>query len=1060
MLGGVALSLSLTGNMGHSYEIKAEDASFIADKDLPETYKINSSFSTPKGKISYQGVEYSYNDYYLRYPDGKIYKKDSYVLDVAGKYECRFFYKEGATEISTSYFFKVFNEAYSMSNSSSYAQYVSAIPTKYETTPGITVSLAENDMFTFAQPVDISDATLDKPLIVYHPHAYSLRANPANAGKDMTPGVIYEYDDVNKPRPLPLDANCSVVRVTDAYDPSIYFETYIYYRTANQSNNRQQQYAVAGASNQNKVGIEPASDVRSAARLVTIDGVSYREWIGQSLNGFGINLNTASGTIKERRYRDDGPYTSAIGTTFDLASTADISNADDYGYSIFYDYKSMKLYIKHVNNFWINDLDEPILHNDNLFPGFTTGEVFISVYATEYADKTATIDIESIYGVDNLGIDKVEDNLAPTILLDNDNNRFNLAVNDPFHLFTPKVIDYNFKGDLTTQVYYEYGNAQQHQVSVVDNTFTPAKSGKYTVVYTAKDAFGNVGTKEVELYAITTKSNKSIDFEVQEIKTVEAGQKITLPTPVTTVYNNELSISCQAIFEDGSVTNINTSTWEFFVKKVGKYEIVYDYNDGISSYRYSYFLDATTSDNIYLEDVSLPKYFIKDAAYTLEYADAVKTNSKDLEYVEPEVYVNEDGAGFNKKINIKNFVTSASSSVQFEYRNSGKIIYTSDVIPVKDVAFKGKLDKQLYFDNENVNVEATPSFLLFSPQTNEGGKTTFINPLNFSNLLLTFDLGSSNLTASRLNVVLTDFEDETNQYVITFAGKTDGKAIEINFNNEIAYNVSPASYTLSYDPMRGILSDSFDNAVSLSNPFPMDRFYLSFEFVNIKGPSLLALRNINGQTMNSSSGDSTAPTVNAPHIEGNHSLGSSIDLDFFYPADTLSPYFEGNYFFTVTYYENDDFEGGQTVYSTANVALDGEQDITQFHSFALDKPGVYEIYYTYKDQAGNNSGLNGLRMVYCTDNLAPTISLDDGFDTSTVVLAFLHSEHKIKGYQVSDNYDKNVEVSIYVLDPDFLYSKLSGKKLALEKTGDYRIYYCAMDSTGNLAMTYYTVRVK
>lgn len=1061
LLSGAAVSLFLSGAIGNVYQIKAEDASFIADKDLPETYKINSSFSAPRGKIAYQGSEYSYNDHYLKYPDGKLYKKDVYTLDVAGQYECSFIYKSGATEISASYLFKVFNDAYTLSNNASYAKYVDEIPTNYNPTPGISVSLAENDMFTFNQPVNISSASLSEPLIVYHPYAYSLRANPANKGKDMTPNKVYDYDDLNKPRPLPMDANCSVVRVTDAYDPSIYFETFIFYRTANTSNNRQQQYAVVGASNQSKVGIEPAAAQGTGARLVTIDGVSYREYIGQTLSGFGITLNTRSGSIFEKRVRADGTtYNSAIGTTFDMSSTADISNADDYGYSIYYDYKTMKVYIKHVSTFWVNDLDEPILHNSNLFPGFTTGEVFISVYNTEYNDTMASFDIESIYGVDDLSVSTIVDDVAPVIKLDNDNNDFNIAVGEPFNLFSAQVIDYNYKGDLTTQVFYEYGSAQEHQVSVVNNSFIPAKPGKYTIVYTAVDAFGNVSKKEVGLYAITTRTSKSIDFEVQELSSVEAGQKIILPTPSVTVYNNDLSISCKAVHEDGSYVDIDTTTWEFFVKKVGEYEIIYDYSDGISSYTYSYKMNVTTSDNVYLEDVSLPKYIIKDASYTLDHAYAVKTNSKELEYVEPDVYVSEDGNGFNKKIDVKNFATSASSSVQFEYRSGTKTIFTSEEIPVKDVSFKSRLNKQLYFDNDNVNVETSSSFMTLSPEVIGRGKTTFINPLNFSNFSLTLDLNGSNLSSCKLNIVLSDYEDETNKYIIGLSKSSDGKTVAISFNNEITYNVNPTSYTISYDSMRETLSDSFDNSVSLSNPFPSDRFYLSMEFVEVNGPSSLALRNLNGQTMNSSLGDNVSPVIDAPHIEGTHSLGSTVDLSFIYPADTLSPYFEGNYYFMVTYYENDEFEDGEAVTSESNVVLDGTQDVNSDYSFVLSKPGVYEIYYSYKDQAGNSSGNSGLRIIYSNDDVAPNITLDDDFSTSTIVMASLNEEHGIKGYKVSDNYDKSINVSIYVLDPDFVYSKLNGNKVALKKKGDYRIYYYATDSTGNMATTYYTVRVK
>ena len=1041
-------------------EVEASEGNFVADKDLPETYRINSDFITPKGKISYKDNLYSYNDYYLKYPDGKTYKKDRYVLDVAGLYECGFVHKSASLTLFAYYNFRVYNDAYQFNKEGSYAKYVDAIPTNYNPTPGISVTLAENDVFTFNQVVNINGSSLDEPIVVYHPYSHSLRANPNNKGKDMAPGTIYEYNDPDKPRPLPIDANCSTIRVTDAYDPSIYFETFIYYRTANTSNNRQQFYAVIGASNQDKVGIEPANAKGTGNRLVNINGVSYREYIGLSSNSFGATLNTATGTLKERRYRDNGEsFTSAVGTTFDLSTTADLNNADDYGFSIYYDYETMKVYIKHISTFWINDLDEAVLHGSNAFPGFTTGEVIISVYGSEYFSDKASYDIEKIYGVDNLNIENVKDETAPVITLDNDNNDFNIAVNEKFHLFNPTIIDYNYHGDSSTAVYYEYGSSQEHQVSVIDNSFTPTQSGRYTVVYTARDSFGNVGTRLVNLNAIVTSSNKSIDFNVEEINEVDAGQKITLPTPTITVYNNTPSINCRAVYEDGDVIDINTNSWSLFVKKPGNYEIIYDYSDGISTYTYSYNMVAKPSDNIYLDDLSLPKYIIKNASYTLDYASAIKADKKELSYYSPDVYINEDDKGFNRKVDIKNVSTNALETVQFEYRYDNRVIYTSDIIPVKDVGFNGRLNKEAYFDNENIVSESNSSYVRLNTATSGTAKSTFVNPLNFSNFHLTLDLSSSKFNGAILDVVLTDFEDENNQYVFTFNRSDVDNTVKVSYNGVVEYSVNPISYTLTYDPLRQIISDSFDNSDLLANPFKSDRFYLSFVFHELNGAANLDIRNINGQTINNVPGDAVSPVINVPNIEGTHYLGEQIDLEFLYPSDTLSPYFENNYFFTVTYYKNDDFEDGEIINSNDGTLLDGYQDINKFYSFNLDKPGVYEIYYSYKDQAGNSSGNSGLRIIYNVDSFAPEITLNNGYNTSTVVLAKLNSKHKIQGYIASDNYDKDVEVSTYVLSPNFIYTKMTGKTVTLDEIGDYRIYYVAKDSSGNIASTYYTVRV-
>lgn len=1052
-------------NLYNNQYSKAEavTGTFVPTSELPESYVLNSEFTVPKGKISYDGHEYSYNDYYLKYPNGRSYKKDSYVLDVSGRYECIFIYTSNTLELSANYVFSAYSEAYTINDSRSSVKYESQIKTNIDPADGLHVVLAENDMFTYNQVIDISNADRDTPIIKYHPYAYSLRGNDANDSFNMYKGVIYDYDK-SKPRPNSCDSNCSVVRVTDAYDSSIYFETFIYFRTANLSNNRQQQYVVCGATNQEKVGIERATTKGTGNRLVTIDGVSYREYIGLSSSSFGATINTTTGYIYENRLMSDGSYSRrAVGTTFDTSTTADISNADDYGYSIYYEAATKKVYIRHVNQFFINDLDEVALHGQNVFPGFTTGEVYVSIYGLEYKENVATYDIESIYGISDLSANTVKDNKAPIINLNNDNNNFNIAVNEEFHLFDADVIDCNYNGNLKTFVYYEYGTTQESQVNVTNNTFTPLIPGKYTIVYRATDSFGNYTDKTVDLYAITTSSNKSIDFSVEKVNEVDAGKEITLPTPNITVYNNEPIINCYALFEDGERTNINTTTWKFLPKKVGTYQINYEYSDGISSYSYQYNLNSKPSNNIYLEEFSLPKYIIKDAEYTLDETRIVKVSSRELSYDYPEVYVNEDGAGFNRKIDYKDFSTTASNTVQFQYKYNGTAIFTSEVIKVKDVDFKNKLNKSLYFDNNNINVSSTSSSIILASNV-DNSSSNFINPLNFSTFSISFDLAGSDLSNGRLDIILTDYEDDNNTFKISLFTKSDKKLICVSVNDDVEFSVAKSSYTISYDALREMLKDSFENETFVKNPFNSDRFYLSFKYTKLTGESNIAITGINGQVMNEGFYDTKDPNLNMPSIENRHSLGSIIDLSFFYPDDTLSPYLEKNYTISVMYYENDDAEGVE-VRSIDGTLLDGNQDVHKNYSFKLEKVGIYEVDYTYKDQTyfgGRYSPHTffGMKVVYSVDNLAPTISLNNGYNEYTVVNSSLGASHTIMGYQVSDNVDQNVNVTIYVMTPGLNLVRLEGNSFNLNDRGDYRVYYYAKDSAGNISSTFYTVRVK
>lgn len=1063
LIGGVSFySLSHQQNLK---QVEAAEGTFVPSGVLPESYALNATFRVPSGKISYNGSLYNYNDYYVRYPNGKSYKKDNYVLDIAGQYECVFIYSTQGFEVYSKINFLALSAAYTVKNPESYVEYKSQIVTNVDPADGLKVKLMENDMFTYNQIVDISNATRDTPIVTYHPYAHSLRANPANDHLDMHKNVVFEYDDHNKPKPHAIDAKCSVVRVTDAYDPENYFETYIYYRTANTSNNRQQQYCVVGASGQDLVGIERATSKGTGNRLVSIDGVSYREYIGFTSSGFGATLNTRTGYIYERRLMSDGTYQQrAVGTTYDSSSTADISNADDYGYNIFYEPDTKKVYISMYSQFYVNDLDEPVLHGSNGFKGFTTNEVYISIYFKEYNSAYAEFDLETIYGVTDFSKATIEDTKAPVIELDNDNNNFNIAVNEEFKLFNASVTDYSYQGDLKTFVYYEYNSPQQVQLNIKNNAFTPKKPGNYTIVYQATDAFGNSSTKEVDLYAITTTTNKIVDFSVEQVNEADAGQEITLPTPNIRVYNNEPIVKCTATYEDGEVIDINTNTWKLFLKKPGAYQIDYVYGDGISTYNFSYTLNARTSSNVYLEELHLPQYIIKDAGYTFDTSRVVKVQSKDLDYTDPDVYVDEDGAGFNRKIDPKDFVTTAANYVKFQYRYGSNVLLTSDEIPVKDVDFKNRLVKSAYFDNHNMTIEANSSSVVLTATGNNEAYSTFINPLNLSTFSFKADLLGSNFTGSELDLILTDYEDIDNKIVISFTTKSGSDLVYVSIDGSLPMSVSPTQYTISYNQLDQMFSDTYDNEFDFVNPFKSDRFYLSCKFLTPSASNCLVINSINDQILNQGNYDTKGANLNTPKIENNHSLDSIIDLKFFYPDDVLSPYLEKNYDVTVTYFETEQADG-VAVTALDGTVLDGTQDLHKSYQIKLEKVGIYEVYYSYKDQAYRNGRLlpNKAQMIkdiYSVDDIPPEIKLSNGYGINTVVLVNVGDTYTVKGYKVSDNWSKKVTVTIFVISPRNVLTKLSGNSFKVSEKGDYRIYYYAQDEAGNVASIYYTVRAK
>lgn len=1057
-LGSAATAITLTHSVVAT-QTKAEEGTFAPAGTLPGTYKINDRFYTPGGNIEYKGERLPIEDSYLVYPDGKTYKKDSYSLNIAGRYDCTFVAKKGGKTVYAHYIFSAYSGAYTINNAESSVVYEEQLPTTNEAVGGLTVTLAENDMFTFNQPIDLSDCDLNKPIIKYFPHAMSLRANPANAGLDMS--KTFEHDDPNKPTPNGIDCASSVVRFTDAYDPTNYIETYMFYRTANMANNRQQQYAVGGSSNQNKIGLEvnTSGRVGSGSRIAKIDGVDYTVYIGN--RNFGATMDTRSGYITEKR---PNPSTGkvenrCIGTTTDPNTTADISNADDYGYSVYFDSDTNKLYLQHVTRHFLNDLDEPALYTkDEQFKGFTTGEVYVSLYGLEYNDATAKFSIQSIYGIsgEDLNAASAVDNRKPEIKLSSDKDDFNISVNERFDVFEAEVTDVNYVGDLDISVYYERGKAQETQVSLIDGGFTPTKPGEYTVVYSAKDTYGNVGVRTLTLHAINTPHDQIVDFTVARADDAEAGSTIVLPEHSVTSYNDSLDIECYAIYEDGTKTNVNLATREVFLSRVGEYTIVYQYGDGLFSYEYSYKLNSLPSNRFYLEKISLPKYLIKGAEYTLDKASVVQCDSKDLRFLDPEVYAIEDGN--SKLIDPKDYMVEASSTVKLVYKHGDQTVFESDEIKVVDPSFQTELIRSDYFVDYGIRAEANSSAIVLSASEGEEAHTDFANVLNFMDFSLDFDFAAGSINASSFDVVLTDFEDENNTLKISFF--TEYGVRKVNIGGLATFSC-PDNYSIAYNNLSGYIYDSSDSKAYLDNPFPSGRVYLSFYFREVTGTSAVGLKAIGDQRLSDSTYDDCRPNIIPQRIDGRHEFGETITVDFVYPDDVFSPYLEKNYELSVIYYASSEDEPTY-VTSIDGTALDGSENVHASYSFKVDQLGSYEVIYSYTDQAYVQGSLDYAftatdnRIIDVADDLPPTITLNGGYDGSTVVVAATGSEYKVQGYKVSDNIS-GVTVKIYAISPSLVRTLVTNNKVTLTEAGLWSICYFATDESGNSTSITYRV---
>ena len=170
-----------------------------------------------------------------------------------------------------------------------------------------------------------------------------------------------------------------------------------------------------------------------------------------------------------------------------------------------------EVYTKNGNSFitkrlWLTDLDEPGIQGDDVFKGFSTGEVYLSVWAEEYLGDKFHFEILDIYGTSfsNLSPQKnfITDEKAPALKLKKTlPNVLYAKVGE--NIVLPEVVAYDVHlKEVSSTVFYLKGTNLQRLVSVKNNTFVPSVAGVYTVTYIATDTFGNSQTLEIQINAI------------------------------------------------------------------------------------------------------------------------------------------------------------------------------------------------------------------------------------------------------------------------------------------------------------------------------------------------------------------------------------------------------------------------------------------------------------------------------------------------------------------------------------------------------------------------------
>ncbi len=996
----------------------------LSEPELKTQYFVGDSLDMSGAKIISDGTSYNVQNIFLYFPDGTVKGGVYFVFSEAGNYRLVCVSSENNTTLYSENTITVNMPLYGGTT----AVYTDELSTHSNGKSGLEVELSGNSTFQFNMPVNISDASLNgSPIITFTPYQYSL--NKANTvARRQVGDRIVEYPAVK------TEANKYIVRITDCYDSENYIEINISTRSQSSSDLCfiYPDFS-ARASGQEVRAITPPSEILNRyGDLVYIDGVQYL--VRNPLFAFSYVWSNL---------KQDGEI------------------------SIYFDYENYRLYAGFPSasgevNLFFAALGLEEIYGENVFKGFTTGEVYVSVYATDFVSDKAGFTVSEIYGIKgaDLNVDFVKDKLKPVIKSDiNENKTYFIAYNSDVIIPSANVYDVNSGTEPEVRVYYAYGTDKQVSVNVKNGKFKTEKLGEYVIEYSATDAFGNKSDPYViRLNSIETDKDSVIDFKVNELDELQsAGTMLEIPEYTISGLNGYTYVNAYAFFSETPESLMDFSDG-LILSELGEYTIVYEYGDYFEKNIYSYTISACSSDEILFGEIYLPKYFINNAVYTLDDVSAYAYSDGTKKLVTTEYYVSEDNGEY-RKIDYSAYKVNAEQNVQFKYvAGDGKYVVSSPV-RVVEVGFgtdDSSFDMSKYFYGD---FETSSSFngvaLVSNTEYGDNG-FDFINEVSLSDFQLMFSSVTGKESFTGVDIVLTDYYNANIKVTLGFSVLSDQTIFYVNGEKVTVTSKFTGGENISvyYDQTSQSFIDVSGTSIAWENAFTTDRAFMQIVLKGIHGESGIQISRICNQKVSQAKRDNVASYIKYNNEYGGVAKkGETVTVYPAYAIDVLSPFDVSNMKISVT------DSKGVFMRATDGTLLDGNVIANRSYDVVLDGFDTYFVYYNYKD-AYNNSAVSQYSF-YVKDVTCPVIRLDNNLTSDSVISIKVNERHNLSGYTVWDDFPvEQVTVTVFLIKDNLLLKKITDKTILFTEKGKYTVMYYCCDAAGNYSTASYGILVK
>lgn len=1027
----------------------ASDLQIVSATPIDDSYLLNSVIKVGETKVKDEsGKEYASTSSFLIYPNEQVVGGDNFSLNQPGSYTFVCSAKVDGEVLYAKKTFNVYNSAYSITAGGEYSFTDSVATVGKQDVSGLEITLNDGSVFTYNKPIDISGLTEKDSFVTIYPHTLSTLL-----------GANYLATD---------SAKTTVVRLTDCYDSSIYIDFEVSFdKLANGDRTKfwRDQYFRVGTNNQRPLGL-----------ALNTSGVAPQWYLDIYYNGARY-IGYEEPVVEANEW---GPY----GARLDVGQ----ENADDMGYGFTFNSETGEVYGKYesLNEYvFITNLkSEEIYGEGNTFKGFTTGEVYLSIFGQYYYGNQLKVDVTNILSDSGEALNATfaVDTTAPNVVVSgNRENSFTVAKGEEIDLFSLKSVDVNGVKETSVAVYYEYGTNYQSICNCIDGKFKPDKVGVYTAVYSVKDVYGNArevlysfASKEVQNGVAVTLKREGSGLALQESNavTVEMGKEYTLQNAVLESIDKKSETYCDIVcvfVASGESKTIDFDNPSLSFDNTGLYKIIYTYGDSLHEYTKEFSVTSEPSSVVKIETPVLPTYFIMGAEYTPDAVKVVKFNSNEPSYEQPEVYKQENGGEWTKVENYEALKVTSAGKVKFSYRYGGEELYVTEEIPVIDVDFNGNIKLDEYIQGTNiVKTKDNKAVHVARAAGATSAEFDFINFLSYNNFSIEFFvskifdqsdsvIGFKN-DFEEFSIILTDYYDKSNrQEIIYKLSDDDGFSI---IHGGVTYDGKGKfsdNQSLSFDSLTGEFVTQSSIRIASACNFKGDRILVSFAIRGGKtnGNASISLSFLCKQKLNSKeSGDKLKPMISKKLAQGDWTVGSTITFTYADVADVLAPYNVKGWDLSVT-----DEKGNYLTDIISGKLLKNVNFMQDSFQFKIEDYGTYSIAYKYKDHAGNE--IVDSTAIIVTDVINPTFTLN-GIGNGGRVRTTAGSEVSLFGYEVSDNRSsaENIFVSVTVWDPSgFLNTCTSTMKFTTRQKGVYTVRYFAYDEVGNFATAYYEIEV-